>query len=112
MEDGLPEVRGDTAEVHPSLAACAEAHWGQHRATHRRGGARHVYIGGFIAGWLAAASRLEELADGRDKYTPDPAGHLEFQTSTARDLARYLRDPEQAWGWLPSWLWAKFGLRG
>jgi len=68
---------------------------------------------GFIAGWEAAVQHLRELADARDNYLGGNDQYDEAireETRVMRYHADMLEDPDRAWGWLPSWLWDKFGL--
>lgn len=60
-----------------------------------------------------AAALLRRLADARDDYAHGSpfAAEIKAQTDTARQLARYLEDIDQAWGWLPSWRWHEFGVK-
>lgn len=54
-------------------------------------------------GYRAAIEDIRWLAQARDQYT-----HPEIQRDTdrARAIAEYLEGPwDEAWGWLPSWLW-------
>lgn len=58
-----------------------------------------------------AADLLDWLADARAEYEGGPevlVDALPHEVATARTLARALRDPEAALGWLPSWKWDEY----
>jgi hypothetical protein len=65
------------------------------------------------------AEALDFLGDARKAYlhgVPEPQTaadldamrpmdlHIFIESQTAKKLAAYLRNPEDAWGWLPTWL--------
>lgn len=63
----------------------------------------------FGDGYRAAIRDVLWLADGRDRYR-DPS--VKPQVDTAAHIAQILGGaPEEAWGWLPSWLWDEWAAR-
>lgn len=61
-----------------------------------------------------AADLIDWLADARDEYASAGgpyADAIHQETALARTLAKALRNPEDAWGWLPSWMVSEYEAR-
>jgi hypothetical protein len=61
-----------------------------------------------------AADLIDWLADARDEYARAGgpyADAIHQETALARTLAKALRNPEDAWGWLPTWMAPEYEAR-
>lgn len=61
-----------------------------------------------------AADLIDWLADARDEYASAGgpyADAIHQETALARTLAKALRNPEDAWGWLPTWMAPEYEAR-
>lgn len=62
----------------------------------------------------AVADLVDWLADCREEYTggpPDMDRVIRQEANAARVIAKALRNPDEAGGWLPSWRWDEYAER-